>query len=75
VWNFEISVELLKRVKTHLCPPRDVKDTLKFSTRLENIDWEQQCIGFEKIKSNQMKSNPKYSKICFGFEKFFNSMI
>jgi hypothetical protein len=26
-------------------------------------------------KSNQIKSNPKYSKILFGFEKFFNSMI
>jgi hypothetical protein len=26
-------------------------------------------------KSNQIKSNPKYSKIWFGFEKFFNSMI
>jgi hypothetical protein len=32
-----------------------------------------QCIGFEKIKSNQIKS--KIFKDLIGFEKFFNSKI
>ena len=33
------------------------------------------CSVLDLKKSNQIKSNPKYSKIWFGFEKFFNSMI
>ena len=39
VWDFEDTVMLLKRMKIHLCPTGQTRETVKFTTPLEKMNW------------------------------------